>query len=358
MNARRRPRLERPALPRSRPSWRRCPSRSGSTTPSGGWSSPTTPPSPSPGWSPRCCRSARRSRDIVRLYAYRGVYGPGDPEAQVGAAAAARPQPAIRGGCCGAPTAPATRSTAVPLPGGGSFSIAVDVTRHQAAIAEAAEQARRLEAVLAQLRSGLAVFDPERRLALSNPAYEELIGLPRGAHPSGDAARRGDARDRPPGRLHQRRPRPVRRRPRGPRPLAHPFLAARASQRPGAQPDQPAGAGRRLPGGDRRHHRRPPGGGRGAAPRRGARRRPGIAAARRGGVRPRWPGGDGQCRIPVHHGGRGGGGRRPPRGHRPPPRAQRRIRAGRCGGACPAESRADGRQGAACGGSARARTAR
>ncbi|MBD0271110.1 MAG: PAS-domain containing protein [Acetobacteraceae bacterium] len=119
-------------------------------------------------------------RDLVRLFAYRGVYGPGDPEAQV--------EQQLRFDRARHSRRLLRRDTGAchelhsgPLPGGRSFSLAVDVTGHQAAVAEASEQARRLEAVLGQLRSGLAVFDAERRLALSNPAYEELIGLPRGA---------------------------------------------------------------------------------------------------------------------------------------------------------------------------------
>ena len=138
-------------------------------------------------------------RDLVRLFAYRGVYGPGDPEAQVEQQVrhdrSRHTRRLLRraDGAC-------HEVHSGPLPGGGSFTVAVDVSRHQAAIAEAAEQARRLEAVMAQLRSGLAVFDPERRLALSNPAYEDLIGLPRGALQTGmphvevmrAMARRGD----------------------------------------------------------------------------------------------------------------------------------------------------------------------
>lgn len=138
-------------------------------------------------------------RDLARLFAYRGVYGPGDPEAQIEQQMRIdRSRPSRRllrraDGMC-------HEVHSGPLPGGGSFTVAVDTTRHQAAIADAANQARRLEAVMAQLRSGLAVFDPERKLALSNPAYEELIGLPRGAiHPGMPhvevmraTARRGD----------------------------------------------------------------------------------------------------------------------------------------------------------------------
>ncbi len=118
-------------------------------------------------------------RDLVRLFAYRGLYGPGDPEAQVEQQMrfdrgrhSRRLLRRADGSCHDLHSGP--------LPDGGAFSVAVDISRHQASIAEAAAQAQRLEAVLAQLRSGLAVFGPDRRLALSNPAYEEMIGLPRG----------------------------------------------------------------------------------------------------------------------------------------------------------------------------------
>jgi signal transduction histidine kinase len=138
-------------------------------------------------------------RDLLRLFAYRGLYGPGDPEAQLEQNLQFdRSRPSRRlvrraDGTC-------HELHSGPLPGGDVFSVAVEVTRHQAALAESADQTRRLESVLAQLRSGLAVFDSERRLALSNPAYEDLIGLPRGVLRSGMAhaevmratARRGD----------------------------------------------------------------------------------------------------------------------------------------------------------------------
>ena len=138
-------------------------------------------------------------RDLVRLLAYRGLYGPGDPEAQVeqqvrfDRSRASRRLLRRGDGTC-------HELYSGPVEGGGSFSVAVDVTRHQSAIAGASEQAQRLEAVLAQLRGGVAVFDPDHRLVLSNPAYEAMIGLPRGAiHPgmhisevTQATARRGD----------------------------------------------------------------------------------------------------------------------------------------------------------------------
>ena len=75
-------------------------------------------------------------RDLVRLFAYRGAYGPGDPEAQVEQQVRFdRSRPSRRllrrvdGACHEVHTGP--------LPGGGSFNVAVDVSRHQASIAVA-----------------------------------------------------------------------------------------------------------------------------------------------------------------------------------------------------------------------------
>ena len=296
-------------------------------------------------------------RDIVRLLAYRGVYGPGDPEAQVeqqlrfDRSRHSRRLLRRADGAC-------HEVHSGPLPGGGTFSIAVDVTRSQAAIAEASEQARRLEAVLGQLRSGLAVFDPERRLALSNPAYEELIGLPRGAiHPGMPhvevmraTARRGDFINTDPEQFVADRVALDRTR-------THSWLRERPNGQVLSLTSQPVPDGGFLVEiADITAARRAE-----DEARRRAAVLDGILASLPHGVVVF--GSDGRVAMvnaayQSIMAGDGGGGRRPPRGHRPPPRPQRRIRAGRCGGADPAESRADGRAAAASGGSARARTAR
>ncbi|MBV1796114.1 PAS-domain containing protein [Siccirubricoccus sp. G192] len=117
--------------------------------------------------------------EVVRLFAFRGVYGPGDPEAQAARHLRLdRSKPFMRllrhaDGTC-------HELHSMPLSGGGFFSIATEVTGHLTATEEATALARRLETVLAHLHGGLALYDTQQRLVLNNPAYEDLIGLPRG----------------------------------------------------------------------------------------------------------------------------------------------------------------------------------
>ena len=143
------------------------------------------------------CRSARRSANSLRLFAYRGVYGAGRPGGAGGAAAAARPHPATRAGCCAAPTARCHEVHSGPLPGGGSFSVAADVSRHQAR-----HRGGRRTGAAARGGDGAAAQRP-RRVRPGAPAGAEQPGL-RGADrpaarraPPRHAARRGHARHSP-----------------------------------------------------------------------------------------------------------------------------------------------------------------
>ncbi len=119
-------------------------------------------------------------RDLVRLCAYRGVYGAGDPEAQAaryfGIDRSRKFHRMLRGadGTC-------LDLHGIPLADGGFCAVLAEVTVHFAAAEAATAQARRLESVLAQLQGGIAIFDAAGRVALSNPAYDALSGLPRGA---------------------------------------------------------------------------------------------------------------------------------------------------------------------------------
>nr|WP_281419551.1 PAS domain-containing sensor histidine kinase [Falsiroseomonas tokyonensis] len=118
--------------------------------------------------------------EALRLLAWNGAYGHGDPEQLVREVLALdRSRPSTR----------LVRSRAErvclmesrPLPDGGFLTCATDVTALTRAEAESAARARLLETVLSRLQAGIAVFDGALRLTLSNPAYEGLIGLSAGS---------------------------------------------------------------------------------------------------------------------------------------------------------------------------------
>ncbi len=119
--------------------------------------------------------------ELFRLAAYRGLYGPGDPEAQAAASAALdRSRPSRRQ----YRSADGSRTIDVisqPLPGGGFLTMGVDVTGPARAREEAVARARAAEGTLARLSSGIGLFDAGMRLLLLNPAYEALCGLSPGA---------------------------------------------------------------------------------------------------------------------------------------------------------------------------------
>jgi PAS domain-containing protein len=72
-------------------------------------------------------------------------------------------------------------TSSLPLPGGGWLSTAHDVTALQRALGEAQAQARLAEKVLTHLSGGVIAYDADLRVALANPAYAALTGLPAAA---------------------------------------------------------------------------------------------------------------------------------------------------------------------------------
>lgn len=115
--------------------------------------------------------------DAVRASAYRGVYGPGDPEVQVAAALAADRSRASR----------LRRRTfngrtfdvhSAPLPDGGYVVCAVEITSLAAARADAERALTQTSTALATLHLGLAAFGPAGTLLFANPRFAELFGLP------------------------------------------------------------------------------------------------------------------------------------------------------------------------------------
>ncbi len=115
--------------------------------------------------------------DAVRASALRGIYGPGDPEAQVAAVMAAdrrRPGRLRRRTYLG-------RSFDLhnsPIPEGGYVVSAIETTGLLAARADAERAMAQTTAALSTLRTGLAAFGPDGRLLFSNSRFAELLSLP------------------------------------------------------------------------------------------------------------------------------------------------------------------------------------
>ncbi len=129
---------------------------------------------------PRIAPPGTPFADIVRILAWAGGYGPGDPESLAQAVLSVDRSRAtsrllrIRD----------DRTVLLesrPLPTGGFFTCAADVTTLVRAEAEATSRARQLELVLSRLHAGVALFDQDMRFGLSNPAYEALSGLTPGS---------------------------------------------------------------------------------------------------------------------------------------------------------------------------------
>lgn len=134
------------------------------------------------GLPPEACPVGRPVIDLVRMLAYRGLYGPGDPEAQVAAVMAVdRSRPVRRR--IRAVDGRVTEIVSTPLPGGGYATCGVDVTAIATAESEAQARLALVEAALTRLTGGVAVFDPDLRLSLSNPSYAALLGVPGAVQP-------------------------------------------------------------------------------------------------------------------------------------------------------------------------------
>ena len=115
--------------------------------------------------------------DAVRASAHRGIYGPGDPEAQVAAVLATdRTKPGrLRRRTFNGRT---FDLHSAPLPGGGYVACAVEITSMIAARDEAEFLMSRSSTALATLQVGLAAFCPVGHLMLANARFGELLGLP------------------------------------------------------------------------------------------------------------------------------------------------------------------------------------
>jgi signal transduction histidine kinase len=115
--------------------------------------------------------------DVLRASALRGVFGPGDPEAQVRTALAAdRTRPGrLRRRTFNGRTFDLYNT---PLPDGGYIVSAVESTALLAARADAESALAQTATALTTLRIGLAVFDSRQHLLLANPRFAALLALP------------------------------------------------------------------------------------------------------------------------------------------------------------------------------------
>lgn len=115
-------------------------------------------------------------RDILRLFAFRGLLGAGDPAMLAeDALAQDRSQFLLRHQRT-ADGARLSEVTSLPLPGGGFALCSVDITALTRAEASARARAGLLERVLNAQRGGVALFDADQRLLLHNPAYRRHSG--------------------------------------------------------------------------------------------------------------------------------------------------------------------------------------
>lgn len=114
---------------------------------------------------------------IMRQAAYRGMFGPGDPEAQL------RQQMQLDRSRPGRMRRRHFQGRSydlfnAPLPGGGNLVNAVETTALVHAREEADRAAGKVVGAVSVLRIGLAAFDSSGNLALFNGRFNELMGLP------------------------------------------------------------------------------------------------------------------------------------------------------------------------------------
>jgi signal transduction histidine kinase len=116
-------------------------------------------------------------QDAVRAAALRGVYGPGDPEAQVAAVMAVDRS---RAGLLRRRTFSGRNFDLfnTPLEDGGYVVTAVETTSLVAARTDAETALAQTATALVTLRIGLAIFDSRRCLQLVNPRFAALLALP------------------------------------------------------------------------------------------------------------------------------------------------------------------------------------
>lgn len=115
-------------------------------------------------------------RDILRLFAFRGLLGAGDPAVLAEDALAQDRRQFLLRHQRTADGQRLSEVTSIPLPGGGFAICSVDITALTRAEATARARVGLLERALNAQRGGVALFDPDHRLLLHNPAYRRHSG--------------------------------------------------------------------------------------------------------------------------------------------------------------------------------------
>ena len=132
------------------------------------------------GLPPEALPAGMPMTEVRRVLAYRGFYGPGDPEeraAAIGRVDHSRPQRRLFRTMWGQ----WLQVQVTPLPGGGRINTVSDMTATRRAEATAQDQGRVLDDLLQGLETGVALYGADGRLRRSNRAYAALNGLPPGA---------------------------------------------------------------------------------------------------------------------------------------------------------------------------------
>ncbi len=113
---------------------------------------------------------------ILRLLAYRGLLGPGEPDALVAEALGQDLTRPTRRNLRHADGRRLDEVTTVPLADGGFAMLRMDITACHRATAAAQDRAALLERALTDQRGGIALFDGSQRLVLHNAAYRRHSG--------------------------------------------------------------------------------------------------------------------------------------------------------------------------------------
>jgi PAS domain-containing protein/anti-sigma regulatory factor (Ser/Thr protein kinase) len=151
--------------------------------------------------SPDVLRPGLTRAEALRLLAFRGLFGTGNPEAL---AAQRLEAPLGRGAMLRSAAGRRMEWVQAPLAPGGRVIALPETTELAHALDSAQQELRDLNAVLQRLASGIAVYGADERLRFANPAFPGLVGLHPGEALPGTAfidmneaqARRGE---HPPG---------------------------------------------------------------------------------------------------------------------------------------------------------------